>query len=66
MIDLVEEYAGVRVHPSQPVEDVRVICDKLGVPYEDHWGSGKLLLEIAGSRAAGDDMRCTTCITPPS
>ncbi len=46
MIDLVEEHAGVSVHPSQPVEDVRAICDKLDVPYESHWGSGKLLLEI--------------------
>jgi lysyl-tRNA synthetase class 2 len=25
---------------------VRAICDKLDVPYEPHWGSGKLLLEI--------------------
>jgi lysyl-tRNA synthetase class 2 len=46
MIDLVEEYGGVKVHPSDPVEDVRAICDRLDVPYESHWGSGKLLLEI--------------------
>jgi lysyl-tRNA synthetase, class II len=46
MIDLVEEHAGVSVHPAQPVEDVRAICDKLDVAYESHWGSGKLLLEI--------------------
>ncbi len=46
MIDLVEEHAGVRVHPSQPVEEMRAVCDRLEIPYEDHWGSGKLLLEI--------------------
>ena len=46
MIDLVQEHAGVSVHPSQPVEEVRLICDKLDVPYEPHWASGKLLLEI--------------------
>jgi lysyl-tRNA synthetase, class II len=46
MIDLVKEYAGVSVHPSQPVEDVRKVCDDLDVKYESHWGSGKLLLEI--------------------
>jgi lysyl-tRNA synthetase class 2 len=46
MIDLVKEYGGVSVHPSQPVEEVRAICDELDVPYEPHWGSGKLLLEI--------------------
>jgi lysyl-tRNA synthetase, class II len=46
MIDLVKEHGGVSVHPSQPVEEVRAICDQLDVPYESHWGSGKLLLEI--------------------
>ena len=46
MVDLVKEHAGVSVHPSQPVEDVRKVCDGLDVPYESHWGSGKLLLEI--------------------
>ena len=46
MIDLVKEHAGVSVHPSQPVEEVRAICDKFEIPYESHWGSGKLLLEI--------------------
>jgi lysyl-tRNA synthetase class 2 len=46
MIDLVKEHAGVSVHPSQPVEEVRKICDDLDVKYESHWGSGKLLLEI--------------------
>jgi lysyl-tRNA synthetase, class II len=46
MVDLVKEHAGVSVHPAQPVEEVRAICDDLDVPYEPHWGSGKLLLEI--------------------
>jgi lysyl-tRNA synthetase class 2 len=46
MIDLVKEHAGVSVHPSQPVDEVRAICDKFDIPYESHWGSGKLLLEI--------------------
>jgi lysyl-tRNA synthetase, class II len=46
MIDLVKEHGGVSVHPSQPVEEVREICDELDVTYEAHWGSGKLLLEI--------------------
>ena len=34
------------MHPSQPVEELRKICDDLDVPYEPHWGSGKLVLEI--------------------
>ncbi|MGO9877711.1 MAG: lysine--tRNA ligase [Acidimicrobiia bacterium] len=46
MIDLVKEHGGVSVHPSQPVAQVRALCDELDVPYQQHWGSGKLLLEI--------------------
>ena len=46
MIDLVKEHAGVAVHPSDPVENLRKICDDLDIPYEKHWGSGKLVLEI--------------------
>jgi lysyl-tRNA synthetase class 2 len=46
LLDLVREHAGVDVHPSQPVEDVRAVCDRLGVEYERSWGSGKLILEI--------------------
>ncbi len=62
MIDLVREHAGVDVHPSQPVEEVRKVCEALEVPYEPHWGSGKLLLEIyektAESRIVGPTFVC--------
>jgi lysyl-tRNA synthetase class 2 len=46
MIDLIADHAGVQVHPSQPVEELRAICDRFGIPVEEHWGSGKLVLEI--------------------
>ncbi|MCU1430636.1 MAG: lysyl-tRNA synthetase, class [Actinomycetia bacterium] len=46
LLDLVKEHAGVDVHPSQPVEQLRKVCDDLGVPYEPTWGPGKLILEI--------------------
>jgi lysyl-tRNA synthetase class 2 len=46
MIDLIKEHAGVDVHPSQPVEDLRKLCDDFDIPYEPGWGSGKLILEI--------------------
>jgi len=46
MVDLIEEHAGVRVHPSQPVEELRAICERFDIPVEEHWGSGKLVLEI--------------------
>ncbi len=46
LVDLIREHAGVQVHPSQPVEDLRQVCDQLGVPWEHNWRSGKLVLEI--------------------
>ena len=46
MVDLVKEHAGVDVHPSLPVENLRKVCDDLDIPHEQHWGSGKLMLEI--------------------
>jgi lysyl-tRNA synthetase class 2 len=46
LVDLVKEHAGVDVHPSQTVEELRATCDALGVPWEKSWRSGKLVLEI--------------------
>jgi lysyl-tRNA synthetase, class II len=46
MIDLVREHAGVDLHPSMPVEQLRKHCDDLDIEYEKEWGSGKLILEI--------------------
>jgi lysyl-tRNA synthetase, class II len=46
MLDLIREHAGLDLHPSQPVEDLRRHCDALEIPYEPMWRSGKLILEI--------------------
>jgi lysyl-tRNA synthetase class II len=46
LLELVQEHAGVAVHPAQPVERLRSVCDQLGVPWEPDWGGGKLVLEI--------------------
>ena len=46
LLDLVSEHAGLDLHPSQPVEDLRRHCDALEIPYESMWRSGKLILEI--------------------
>ena len=46
MLDLIEEHAGVAVHPSQPVGELEAVCDRLEVPHEAGWGPGKLVLEI--------------------
>ncbi len=46
MQQLIKEHAGVDVSASQPVDEVRAICDRFDVHYEKVWGSGKLMLEI--------------------
>jgi lysyl-tRNA synthetase class 2 len=46
MIDLIKQYAGVEVHPSQPLDTLRVVCDEFEIPHEPAWGAGKLILEI--------------------
>jgi len=44
--ELVQEHAGVGVHPAMPVAGLQKTCDDLGVPYDPKWGPGKLVLEI--------------------
>jgi lysyl-tRNA synthetase class 2 len=44
--DLVREHAGLEVDITMAVEDLRRICDDIGVPYEPTYGPGKLVLEI--------------------
>jgi lysyl-tRNA synthetase class 2 len=51
MLSLIKEYAGVDAHPAQPVEELRKICDDLGVSYEKAWGPGKLVLELYEKKA---------------
>ncbi len=46
MLDLIEKHAGVRVHPSQPVAELRAVCTSLGVPVEQQWGAGRLIMEL--------------------
>ncbi|MDQ1532560.1 MAG: lysyl-tRNA synthetase, class [Actinomycetota bacterium] len=62
LLDLVREHAGLDLHPSQPVEDLRRHCDALEIPYEPMWRSGKLILEIyektTESRIVGPTFVC--------
>jgi lysyl-tRNA synthetase, class II len=46
MAELIEENAGVKMHPSMPVEEARKIADERGVEYLDVWGSGKIMSEV--------------------
>jgi lysyl-tRNA synthetase class 2 len=46
MLELLHDATGVAVHPSTPVAELVALCDKHGVPHEDGWGPGKLILEL--------------------
>ncbi|MBV8462560.1 MAG: lysine--tRNA ligase [Acidimicrobiales bacterium] len=46
LLEWVEEVTGARLHPDDPVEDVREQCRRLDVEFLPEWGSGKLIFEI--------------------
>ena len=46
LLDWLAEVVGRRLHPTDPVEDVRAVCDKHGVDHLPEWGSGKLIFEL--------------------
>jgi lysyl-tRNA synthetase class 2 len=46
MLELVAEHTGVDVHPSMPVDELRKICDDLGVPWQEHEGAGALCFDL--------------------
>jgi lysyl-tRNA synthetase class 2 len=46
MAELIVEHAGEHMHPSMPLDDARAICDRLGIPYEQAWGAGKLMATV--------------------
>ena len=46
LLDWLEEVVGRRLHPTDPVADVRAVCEERGVDYLPEWGSGKLIFEL--------------------
>ena len=46
LLDWLEEVVGRRLHPSDPVEQVRAVCEEHGVAFLPEWGSGKLIFEL--------------------
>jgi lysyl-tRNA synthetase class 2 len=46
LLDWLEEVVGKRLHPSDPVEDVRAVCKEHDVDFLPEWGSGKLIFEL--------------------
>jgi lysyl-tRNA synthetase class 2 len=46
LLDWLEEKVGRRLHPSDPVEDVRSVCQQFDVDFLPEWDSGKLIFEL--------------------
>ena len=44
--ELIEEQIGVLVGIDTPIDEMRALCDEHEVPWQDHYGVGKLLLEL--------------------
>jgi len=46
MEELIAEHAEVDVHLDTPIDELRTICERFGVEIKDHYGPGKLILEL--------------------
>jgi lysyl-tRNA synthetase class 2 len=46
LVDLVEEYAGVRLDLHMPLDELRRVALEHGIEPQPGWGPGKLILEI--------------------
>ncbi|MDY7101207.1 MAG: lysine--tRNA ligase [Actinomycetota bacterium] len=46
LVELVAEVIGEEVDPRMPLEDLRSVCDRVGLEYEAHWGPGRLVYEL--------------------
>jgi len=44
--ELIAEQIGVTVNLDTPVDELRALCDEHEVPWQDHYGPGKLILEL--------------------
>ena len=46
LAELIEEQIGRPVDLDTPIDELRALCDEHDVPWQDHYGPGKLLLEL--------------------
>ncbi len=46
LLDWLEEVVGRRLHPTDPVDEVRKVCQEHQVDFLPEWGSGKLIFEL--------------------
>jgi lysyl-tRNA synthetase class 2 len=65
MIDLIDEYAGVRVHPTMGVAELQGILDGLHIGYDPRWGAGRLVVEIYDERVEPELIEPTFVLDHP-
>jgi lysyl-tRNA synthetase class 2 len=53
LAELIEEQIGRSVGLDTPIDELRALCDEHEVPWKDHYGPGKLLLELYEKTAEG-------------
>ena len=46
MLDLLNEKIQTNINLQTPIEELRKLCEDLSVPFKDHYGPGKLILEL--------------------
>jgi lysyl-tRNA synthetase class 2 len=46
LLDMLEDRLGRRVHPTDPVDELRAVCEAHGVTPQPGWGPGKLVFEL--------------------
>jgi lysyl-tRNA synthetase class 2 len=54
LAELIEEQIGRPVGLDVPIDELRALCDQHEVPWKDHYGPGKLLLELYEKTAEGE------------
>ncbi|MCU1448244.1 MAG: lysyl-tRNA synthetase, class [Acidimicrobiales bacterium] len=54
MTELVAEHAGVKVDLDTPTDELRKVASSFGIPVDDDWGPGKLILEIYEKTTEGE------------
>ena len=46
MLDLLNEKIQTEINLQTPIEELRKLCEDLSVPFKEHYGAGKLILEL--------------------
>ena len=46
MLDLLNEKIQTEINLQTPIEELRKLCEDLSVPFKEHYGVGKLILEL--------------------